>query len=102
LVITASSETDSPLKEIRGNKIVISGILIFIFKNDMYYSYLKMICILLILFSFSSIAEYNIMMFDSKQKERRWNVTFYDYSSNVMDAEALNNYGTKANFESIR
>jgi serine/threonine-protein kinase/endoribonuclease IRE1 len=46
------------------------------------------------LFSFSSIAEYNIMMFDSKQKERRWNVTFYDYSSNVMDAEALNNYGT--------
>jgi hypothetical protein len=33
-------------------------------------------------------------MFDSKQKERRWNVTFYDYSSNVMDAEALNNYGT--------
>lgn len=33
------------------------------------------------------------MMFDSKQKERRWNVTFYDYSSNVMDTEALNNYG---------
>ncbi|XP_069685321.1 serine/threonine-protein kinase/endoribonuclease IRE1-like [Periplaneta americana] len=36
--------------------------------------------------------EYNIMMFDSKQKERRWNVTFYDYSSSVMDAERLNNY----------
>jgi hypothetical protein len=39
------------------------------------------------------------MMFDSKQKERRWNVTFCDYSSNVMDAEALNNYGTKVNFK---
>jgi hypothetical protein len=52
----------------------------------------------LILFSSSIIAEYNIMMFDSKQKERRWNVTFCDYSSNVMDAEALNNYGTKINF----
>ena len=35
-------------------------------------------------------------MFDSKHKERRWNVTFYDYSSNVMDTEALNNYGIEA------
>jgi hypothetical protein len=48
------------------------------------------------MFYFSFIAEYNIMMFDSKQKERRWNVTFYDYSSNVMDTEALNNYGIEA------
>jgi hypothetical protein len=39
------------------------------------------------------------MMFDSKQKERTWNVTFCDYSSNVMDAEALNNYGTNVNFK---
>jgi hypothetical protein len=48
------------------------------------------------MFCFSFIAEYNIMMFDSKHKERRWNVTYYDYSSNVMDSEALNNYGIKA------
>jgi hypothetical protein len=48
------------------------------------------------MFYFSFIAEYNIMMFDSKHKERRWNVTFYDYSSNVMDTEALNNYGIEA------
>ena len=48
------------------------------------------------MFYFSFIAEYNIMMFDSKHKERRWNVTFYDYSSNVMDPEALNNYGIEA------
>jgi hypothetical protein len=41
------------------------------------------------------------MMFDSKQKERRWNVTFCDYSSNVMDAEALNNYGTKENIKIV-
>jgi hypothetical protein len=50
------------------------------------------------MFSFSFTAEYNIMMFDSKQKERRWNVTFYDYSSNVMDAEALNNYGIETDY----
>ncbi|KAJ9574851.1 hypothetical protein L9F63_007976, partial [Diploptera punctata] len=37
-------------------------------------------------------SEYNIMMFDSKQQERSWNVTFFDYSSSVMEADALNNY----------
>jgi hypothetical protein len=41
------------------------------------------------------------MMIDSKHKERRWNVTFYDYSSNVMDAEALNNYGIEADHNDI-
>ena len=59
------------------------------------YSGVKIMCFLLMLY-FSFIAEYNIMMFDSKHKERRWNVTFYDYSSNVMDTEALNNYGIEA------
>ena len=59
------------------------------------YSGVKIMCFLLMLY-FSFIAEYNIMMFDSKHKERRWNVTFYDYSSNVMGTEALNNYGIEA------
>lgn len=33
------------------------------------------------------------MMFDSVKKERRWNVTFFDYSSGNMDGETLKNYG---------
>lgn len=36
--------------------------------------------------------EYNIIMLDSKQKERKWNVTFFDYSANAMDSELLGNY----------
>ncbi|XP_034247460.1 serine/threonine-protein kinase/endoribonuclease IRE1 [Thrips palmi] len=36
--------------------------------------------------------EYNIIMLDSKQKERKWNVTFFDYSANTMDSELLSNY----------
>jgi hypothetical protein len=67
----------------------VFGTLTFIFVYDVH---------LLILFC-SFVAEYNIMMFDSKQKERTWNITFCDYSSDVMDAEALNNYGTKLKFK---
>lgn len=36
--------------------------------------------------------EYNIIMLDSKKKERKWNVTFFDYSANAMDSELLKNY----------
>ncbi|KAK3929300.1 Serine/threonine-protein kinase/endoribonuclease IRE2 [Frankliniella fusca] len=36
--------------------------------------------------------EYNIIMLDSKKKERKWNVTFFDYSSNTMDSDLLSNY----------
>jgi len=27
--------------------------------------------------------EYNIMMFDSRREGRKWNITFYDYSTNI-------------------
>jgi serine/threonine-protein kinase/endoribonuclease IRE1 len=27
--------------------------------------------------------EYNIMMFDTRTKDRRWNITYYDYSCNI-------------------
>lgn len=36
--------------------------------------------------------EYNIMMLDSKSKGRSWNVTFFDYSANLMEAETRNDY----------
>lgn len=36
--------------------------------------------------------EYNIMMVDSKQKDRKWNVTFYDYSA-AKKPEGTDNYG---------
>ena len=36
--------------------------------------------------------EYNIMMFDSKRSGKRWNITFYDYSSNIGGAEAGPDY----------
>ncbi|XP_015520215.1 serine/threonine-protein kinase/endoribonuclease IRE1 [Neodiprion pinetum] len=36
--------------------------------------------------------EYNIMMVDSKQKDRKWNVTFYDYSASKMKPEGTDNY----------
>ncbi|XP_012256735.2 serine/threonine-protein kinase/endoribonuclease IRE1 [Athalia rosae] len=36
--------------------------------------------------------EYNIMMVDSKQKDRKWNVTFYDYSAAKMKPEGTDNY----------
>lgn len=37
--------------------------------------------------------EYNIIMVDSKQKDRKWNVTFYDYSAAKMENDGNENYG---------
>ncbi|XP_046408900.1 serine/threonine-protein kinase/endoribonuclease IRE1 [Ischnura elegans] len=37
--------------------------------------------------------EYSIMMFNAKHKQRKWNVTFVDYSADPMNEEALKNYG---------
>ncbi|XP_071442322.1 serine/threonine-protein kinase/endoribonuclease IRE1-like [Hetaerina americana] len=37
--------------------------------------------------------EYSIMMFNAKQKQRKWNVTFVDYSVDKMNEEALKTYG---------
>ena len=36
--------------------------------------------------------EYNIMMIDSKHKDRKWNVTFYDYSAGKMDPKLVEDY----------
>ncbi|KAI4494959.1 hypothetical protein M0804_001160 [Polistes exclamans] len=36
--------------------------------------------------------EYNIIMVDSKQKDRQWNVTFYDYSAAKMENNEDENY----------
>nr|XP_034191794.1 serine/threonine-protein kinase/endoribonuclease IRE1 isoform X2 [Osmia lignaria] len=36
--------------------------------------------------------EYNIIMVDSKQKNRKWNVTFYDYSATKMEPDGIENY----------
>ncbi|XP_076241696.1 serine/threonine-protein kinase/endoribonuclease Ire1 isoform X2 [Calliopsis andreniformis] len=36
--------------------------------------------------------EYNIIMVDSKRKNRKWNVTFYDYSAAKMEPEGVDNY----------
>ncbi|XP_035725102.1 serine/threonine-protein kinase/endoribonuclease IRE1-like [Vespa mandarinia] len=36
--------------------------------------------------------EYNIIMVDSKQKDRKWNVTFYDYSAAKMENDGNENY----------
>lgn len=37
--------------------------------------------------------EYNIIIVDSKRKDRKWNVTFYDYSAMQMKADVTDNYG---------
>ena len=37
--------------------------------------------------------EYNIMMIDSKHKDNKWNVTFYDYSAAKMEPDFIDNYG---------
>lgn len=37
--------------------------------------------------------EYNILMHDSKNKNQKWNVTFFDYTSHAMGKEMLNDYG---------
>ncbi|KZC13752.1 PREDICTED: serine/threonine-protein kinase/endoribonuclease IRE1 [Dufourea novaeangliae] len=36
--------------------------------------------------------EYNIIMVDSKRKDRKWNVTFYDYSAAKMEPEGVESY----------
>lgn len=36
--------------------------------------------------------EYNIIMVDSKHKDRKWNVTFYDYSASEMEPDVMKNY----------
>ncbi|XP_018329756.1 serine/threonine-protein kinase/endoribonuclease IRE1 isoform X2 [Agrilus planipennis] len=36
--------------------------------------------------------QYSIIMMDSQNLERKWNVSFYDYSANPMSKEHLNNY----------
>ncbi|XP_078035621.1 serine/threonine-protein kinase/endoribonuclease Ire1 isoform X2 [Augochlora pura] len=36
--------------------------------------------------------EYNIIMIDVKRKNRKWNVTFYDYSAAKMEPEGIENY----------
>ncbi|XP_059472243.1 serine/threonine-protein kinase/endoribonuclease IRE1 [Neocloeon triangulifer] len=36
--------------------------------------------------------EYSIAMFDSIKKEKRWNVTFFDYTAGNLDAADLENY----------
>lgn len=37
--------------------------------------------------------EYNIIMVDSKQKHKKWNITFYDYSAAKMRSDEVDNYG---------
>lgn len=37
--------------------------------------------------------EYNIIMVDSKHKDRKWNVTFYDYSAAEMESDMIDTYG---------
>ncbi|KAK6624059.1 hypothetical protein RUM44_010917 [Polyplax serrata] len=37
-------------------------------------------------------SEYNIVMVDPLNKDKAWNVTFYDYFSYTMDSESKNNY----------
>ncbi len=37
--------------------------------------------------------EYNIMMFDSRVEGRRWNISFFDYSSNLAGADVGADYG---------
>ncbi|XP_392044.2 serine/threonine-protein kinase/endoribonuclease IRE1 isoform X2 [Apis mellifera] len=41
---------------------------------------------------FMGRTEYSIIMVDSKQKNRKWNVTFYDYSATKMEPEGIENY----------
>ena len=36
--------------------------------------------------------EYNIMMYDTRTKGRRWNITYYDYSSNLGTMDTAKDY----------
>lgn len=40
--------------------------------------------------------QYSVMMVDIKNTQRKWNVTFYDYSANPLSKEMLQNYGEYA------
>jgi hypothetical protein len=40
--------------------------------------------------------EYNIMMYDSRAEGRKWNITFFDYSSNLAAGEVGPEYGMTA------
>ncbi|CAH2268974.1 jg15999 [Pararge aegeria aegeria] len=42
---------------------------------------------------FVARTEYNILMHDSNNENQKWNVTFFDYTSNAMGKEMLNDYG---------
>ncbi len=33
--------------------------------------------------------EYNLMMFDTRTENRKWNITFYDYTTNMADRDIL-------------
>lgn len=37
--------------------------------------------------------EYNIMMYDSRAQGKRWNISFFDYSSNLGAPDIGNDYG---------
>lgn len=37
-------------------------------------------------------SEYNIMMYDTRTKGRKWNITYYDYSSNLGTIESVKDY----------
>ncbi|XP_044252297.1 serine/threonine-protein kinase/endoribonuclease IRE1-like [Tribolium madens] len=43
-------------------------------------------------FVFIGRTKYDIMMVDSNNKLRKWNVTFYDYTAQTMSKEEMNNY----------
>jgi hypothetical protein len=44
--------------------------------------------------------EYNIMMYDSRAEGRRWNISFFDYSSNMAGTEIDSEYGQYGNSSS--
>ena len=39
--------------------------------------------------------EYNVMMYDSRAEGRRWNISFFEYSSNMIqgEPEIISDYG---------
>lgn len=43
-------------------------------------------------FIFMGRTEYNVIMIDSKRKDRKWNVTFYDYSAVKLDPTVSETY----------
>lgn len=37
--------------------------------------------------------KYSVMMVDTKNPQRKWNITFYDYRASPMSKEEINKYG---------